>query len=63
MLLLSSRKFLSVNGKILKADCGFGLVDSKSSDAPLLRCSDAEVGQNRAAVLTDRVLVEFARRS
>ena len=28
----------------------------KSSDALLLRCSDAEVGQDRAAVLTDRVL-------
>ena len=32
----------SDNGKILKADCGFGLDDSKSSDALLLRCSDAE---------------------
>ena len=39
---------LSVNGKILKADCGFGLDDSKSSDALLLRCSDAEVDQDRA---------------
>ena len=36
-------------GKILKADCGFGLDDSKSSDALLLRCSDAEVGQDRAS--------------
>ena len=35
------------NGKILKADCGFGLDDSKSSVALLLRCSDAEVGQDR----------------
>ena len=34
---------------ILKADCGFGLDDSKSSDALLLRCSDAEVGQDRAS--------------
>ena len=33
----------------LKADCGFGLDDSKSSDALLLRCSDAEVGQDRAS--------------
>ena len=40
-------------GKILKADCGFGLDDSKSSDALLLRCSDAEVSQDRAAVLTE----------
>ena len=39
----------SDNGKILKADCGFGLDDSKSSDALLLRCSDAEVGQDRAS--------------
>ena len=43
-----SRICLSDNGKILKADCGFGLDDSKSSDALLLRCSDAEVGQDRA---------------
>ena len=50
-----SRICLSDNGKILKADCGFGLDHSKSSDALLLRCSDAEVGQDRAAVLTDRV--------
>ena len=35
--------------KILKADCGFGLDHSKSSDALLLRCSDAEVGQDRAS--------------
>ena len=34
---------------ILKADCGFGLDDSKSSDALLLRCSDAEGGQDRAS--------------
>ena len=40
---------LSDNGKILKANCGFGLDDSKSSDALLLRCSDAEVGQDRAS--------------
>ena len=40
---------LSDNGKILKADCGFGLDDSKSPDALLLRCSDAEVGQDRAS--------------
>ena len=33
----------------LKADCGFGLDDSKSSDALLLRSSDAEVGQDRAS--------------
>ena len=39
----------------LKADCGFGLDDSKSSDALLLRCSDAEVGQDRANGV-DRVL-------
>ncbi len=32
---------------------GFGLDDSKSSDALLLRCSDAEVSQDRAAVLTE----------
>ena len=38
---------LSVDGKHLKADCGFELDDSKSSDALLLRCSDAEVGQDR----------------
>ena len=38
-----SRICLSVNGKILKADCGFGLVDSKSPDALLLRCR----GQSR----------------
>ena len=44
----------SDNGKILKADCGFGLDDSKSSDALLLRCSDAEVGQDRASGV-DRV--------
>ena len=44
-----SRICLSDNGKILKADCGFGLDDSKSSDALLLRCSDAEVGQDRAS--------------
>ena len=37
-----SRRCLSDNGKILKADWGFGLDDSKSSDALLLRCSDAE---------------------
>ena len=42
-----SRICLSVDGKHLKADCGFGLDDSKSSDALLLRCSDAEVGQDR----------------
>ena len=42
-----SRICLSDNGNILKADCGFGLDDSKSSDALLLRCSDAEVGQDR----------------
>ena len=41
-----SRICLSVDGKHLKADCGFGLDDSKSSDALLLRCSDAEVGQD-----------------
>ena len=35
--------------EILKADCGFGLDDSKSSVALLLRCSDAEVGQDRAS--------------
>ena len=39
----------SVDGKQLKVDCGFGLDDSKSSDALLLRCSDAEVGQDRAS--------------
>ena len=44
-----SRICLSDHGKILKADCGFGLDDSKSSDALLLRCSDAEVGQDRAS--------------
>ncbi|MGN0888440.1 MAG: hypothetical protein ACI4UY_06100, partial [Kiritimatiellia bacterium] len=44
-----SRICLSVDGKHLKADCGFGLDDSKSSDALLLRCSDAEVGQDRAS--------------
>ena len=49
-----SRICLSDNGKILKADCGFGLDDSKSSDALLLRYSVAEVGHDRA-VLTDRV--------
>ena len=49
-----SRICLSDNGKILKADCGFGLDDSKSSDALLLRCSDAEVGQDRASGV-DRV--------
>ena len=40
---------LSVDGKHLKVDCGFGLDHSKCSDALLLRCSDAEVGQNRAS--------------
>ena len=40
---------LSVDGKHLKADCGFELDDSKSSDALLLRCSNAEVGQDRAS--------------
>ena len=49
-----SRICLSDNGKILKADCGFGLDDSKSSDALLLRYSVAEVGHDRA-VLTNRV--------
>ena len=44
-----SRICLSVDGKHLKVDCGFGLDDSKSSDALLLRCSDAEVGQDRAS--------------
>ena len=44
-----SRICLSVDGKHLKADCGFGLDHSKSSDALLLRCSDAEVGQDRAS--------------
>ena len=44
-----SRICLSDNEKSLKADCGFGLDDSKSSDALLLRCSDAEVGQDRAS--------------
>ena len=44
-----SRICLSVDGKHLKADCGFGLDDSKSSDALLLRCSDAEVSQDRAS--------------
>ena len=43
------------DSKHLKVDCGFGLDHSKSSDALLLRCSDAEGGQHRAA-LTDRVL-------
>ena len=42
-----SRICLSDNAKILKADCGFGLDHSKSSDALLLICSDAEVGQDR----------------
>ena len=42
-----SRICLSDNEKILKADCGFGLDDTKNSDALLLRCSDAEVGQDR----------------
>ena len=46
---------------ILKADCGFGLDDSKSSDALLLRCSDAEVGQDRASGV-DRVPLTFAVR-
>ena len=44
-----SRICLSVDGKQLKVDCGFGLDDSKSSDALLLRCSYAEVGQDRAS--------------
>ena len=47
-----SRICLSDNGKILKADCGFGLDDSKSSDALLLRCSDAEIGQDHALMGT-----------
>ena len=38
-----SRICLSVEGKHLKADCGFGLDDSKSPDALLLRCSDAQM--------------------
>ena len=38
---------LGMDGQ-MKAECGFGLDDSKSSDALLLRCSDAEVGQDRA---------------
>ena len=49
-----SRICLSFDGKHLKADCGFGLDDSRSSDAFLLRCSDAEVGQDRASGV-DRV--------
>ena len=44
-----SRICLSDNGKILKADCGFGLDHSKKANALLLRCSDAEVGQDRAS--------------
>ena len=44
----------SDNGKILKADCGFGLDDSKSSDALLLRCSDAEVGRENSPRLFAR---------
>ena len=44
-----SRICLSVDGKHLKVDCGFRLDDSKSSDALLLRCSDAEVSQDRAS--------------
>ena len=42
----------SDNGKILKADCGFGLDDSKSF------CSDAQMPRlvkTAIAVLTDRV--------
>ena len=39
---------LGMDGQ-MKAECGFGLDDSKSSDALLLRCSDAEVGQDRAS--------------
>ena len=58
------RRCLSDNGNILKADCGFGLDDSKSSDALLLRCSDAEVGQDRDSGI-DRVhtagLTEYDR--
>ena len=33
----------------LAVDCGFGLDDLRSSDALLLSCSDAEVGQDRAS--------------
>ena len=44
-----SRICLSVDGKHLKVDCGFGLDDSKSSDALLLKCSNAEVGEDRAS--------------
>ena len=58
-----SRICLSDNGKILKADCGFGLDDSKSSDALLLRCSDAQMPRSvktALAVLTDRVRVRLA---
>ena len=61
-----SRICLSDNGKILKADWGFGLDHSKSSDALLLRCSDAQMPfcsdaqmprsvKTAPAVLTDRV--------
>ncbi|MBS7286932.1 MAG: hypothetical protein KIH06_06695, partial [Kiritimatiellae bacterium] len=39
----TSRICLSGDGKHLKADCGFGLDDSKSSEALLLRCSDAQM--------------------
>ena len=54
-----SRICLSDNEKSLKADCGFGLDRSKSSDALLLRRSDAEVSQDRAAVLTEYDFVDF----
>ena len=46
----------------LKQSLRTGLQDL-SSDALLLRCSDAEVSQDRAAVLTDRVPSPVARGS
>ena len=52
-----SRICLSVDGKHLKADCGFGLDDSK---AQMHFCTDAQMPRSvktAIAVLTDRVPV------
>ena len=50
---LTDRVRLSVDGKHLKVDCGFGLDDSKSSDAQMHFCSDAQMPRSvKTAVLT-----------